>query len=221
MLLHGGYWRVDFDLSLEREVAAELGRRGFAVWNVDYAAADQPFPATFDDVAAALDHLRGSAHADRLDLDRVAVVGHSAGGHLALWLASRGSLPPGAPGEPDADSVPLQIAVAQAPITDLVTAARMNLGGGAAQDLLDGTPGEVPERYAEGSPQALLPVTGVRLLLVHGTADDVVPLSQSKAYAAKAGAVAEFVELDGIGHSEHLDPASPALQPVYEALDAL
>jgi acetyl esterase/lipase len=221
MLLHGGYWRPDFDLSLEREVAAELGRRGLAVWNVDYAAADLPWPATFEDVASALDHLRTSQYADRINLDRVGVVGHSAGGHLALWLGSRDRLPAGAPGEPAADSVPLKVAVAQAPVADLHAAAEQNLGGGAAQDLLDGSPEEVPERYEQGSPQALLPVEGVRLVLVHGGADDVVPLSQSQRYAKAAGAAAELVVLDGVGHFEHLDPSSPALDPVYAALDGL
>lgn len=221
MLLHGGYWQANFDLSLEREVAAELGRRGFAVWNVDYSAADLPWPATFEDVAAALDHLPASRHADRLDLDRVGVVGHSAGGHLALWLGSRGSLPAGAPGEPAADSVPVRLAVGQAPVADLHAAAEQNLGGGAAQDLMDGSPEEVSERYAQGSPQALLPVDGVRLVLVHGGADDVVPLSQSQRYAKAAGAAAELVVLDGIGHFEHLDPSSTALSPVYEALAQL
>jgi len=151
----------------------------------------------------------------------VTVVGHSAGGTLALWLASRASLPSGAPGVPGPDSVAVQLAVAQAPVADLLAAARQGVGSGAAEDLLDGEPTDVPERYAACFPQALLPVTGVRLLLVHGAADDVVPLSQSKDYAAAAGDVADLVVLDGIGHSEHLDPQSAALRPVYEALAGL
>jgi len=226
MLVHGGYWRPDFGPDLERRVAAELGRRGFAVWNADYRASDVDWPATLEDAAAALDHLRGSRYADRLDLSRVAVVGHSAGGQLALWLAGRASLPSGAPGALGPESVTVQLAVGQAPVADLVAGARQRLGGGAVQDLLDGEPADVPERYALASPLALLPVAAspageVRLVLVHGDADVVVPLSQSEAYAAAAGAAAELTVLPGVGHFEHLDPGSAALEPVYLALETL
>ncbi|CAA9343511.1 MAG: hypothetical protein AVDCRST_MAG16-1898, partial [uncultured Frankineae bacterium] len=112
VLVHGGFWRAEWDLSLEDDVAADLAGRGFLVWNVDYRPSSEPWPATLTDVAAAHDHLRTRA---RVDLTRTAVVGHSAGGHLALWLASRTRLPDGAPGA--APRVPHPaLAVAQAPV---------------------------------------------------------------------------------------------------------
>ena len=89
--MHGGFWQPGYDRHLEDDVAEVLAADGFAVWNIDYALADTEWPATLLDAAAAMDHVARSRFTPRLDLARVAVVGHSAGGHLALWLASRGS----------------------------------------------------------------------------------------------------------------------------------
>lgn len=228
MLVHGGYWRADFGPDLERRIATALGLRGFAVWTIDYRASDTAWPATLVDAAAALDHLQASRYADRLDLDRVAVVGHSAGGQLALWLGSRSRIPPEAPGAtaaPDAARVRVRLAIGQAPVADLVAGARLELGGGAVQALLDGEPGQVPDRYAAASPLALLPPDdGATVHLVHGDADEVVPLSQSRAYASaarRAGVTAELTVVKSAGHFEHLDPASTALDPVWAALRTL
>ena len=89
VLIHGGYWRPSYDLHLEDPVAADLAGCGFLVWNVDYAPSDVPWPTTVTDVAAAYDFLAEGRYASRVDPARIAVVGHSAGGHLALWLGSR------------------------------------------------------------------------------------------------------------------------------------
>lgn len=224
LLLHGGYWQPQYGPPLEHDVAAAAAGRGYAVWNADYRAADVDYPATFLDAAAALDHLPASRYAGRLDLGRVAVVGHSAGGHLALWLASRGSLPAGAPGAPRRESVRPRLVVGQAPVADLVSAAQQQLGGGAVETLMDGSPDDEPARYAVSSPQQLLPLPVAhrpRLLLVHGTADDVVPIGQSRGYAAAARAAntpATLRVVGGAGHFDHLDPAAPALRPVWAAL---
>lgn len=229
LLLHGGFWRPSFGPYLERRVAAALARHGLAVFNADYRASDAGYPASMLDVASALDSLALSRHRDRLDLQRVAVVGHSAGGHLALWLASRSRLPARAPGAPSGGSrVRVRVAVGQAPVADLAAAARQRLGGGAVQALLDAEPGEAPRRYAVSDPVALVPPDdGVRVLLVHGDADDVVPLAQSRAYAAaaaRAGAGPPRVRLSvvpGADHFAHLDPASAAFRPVLAALAGL
>jgi len=222
VLVHGGFWQPGYDRHLEDEVAESLAGHGFAVWNIDYALADQPWPATFRDAAAAVDHVATSTQARRLDLDRVGVVGHSAGGHLALWLASRGGLADGEVGA--SPVVAVKVAVAQAPVADLATAAREDVGRGAVRDLMDGGPDEVPGRYDVGSPQALLPVRGVRLTLVHGDSDDLVPLRQSTAYveaARSTGTEVDLRVLPGVGHFEHLDPDSAAVAAMHTALDDL
>jgi acetyl esterase/lipase len=215
VLVHGGFWRPRWDLSLEDDVAADLAARGLLVWNVDYRPSSEPWPATLVDVAAAHDHLRTSA---RADLGRTAVVGHSAGGHLALWLASRGRLPAGAPGAGPRVAPPV-LAVAQAPVADLREAARLGLGSGAVEALLGGAPADVPDRVAVADPLALLP-TGVPTVCVHGEADDDVPIAQSEAYVARAGDAARLVRLPG-GHLEHVDPASAAVSALRDALSGL
>ena len=222
VLVHGGFWQPGYDRHLEDDVAQALAADGFAVWNVDYALADTEWPATLVDAAAAMDHLATSPLSPRLDLARVAVVGHSAGGHLALWLASRGELPTGAPGA--APRVRATVAVGQAPVADLVAAAHEGVGSGAVEELVEGLPEDMPERYAVTSPQAMLPVRGVRITLVHGDADDRVPLRQSTAYAEAARALGMQVGLrvlEGVGHFEHLDPDSSAVAAMRSALDDL
>ena len=219
VLIHGGYWKPVYDRHLEDVVAASLTRRGFAVWNIDYRPAGGRWSDTFSDVAAAIDHVPRSAYAGALDLRRVAVMGHSAGGHLALWLAARPALPADAVGGRPA-LVPV-LAVGQAAVCDLVTGALERLGDGAVAALLGGGPEQFPDRYAVGSPRALLPLRGVRIVLVHGRDDTVVPVSQSRDYARAAEAAGTPVELhllDSAEHIEHLRPRSPALAPVFAAL---
>lgn len=215
VLVHGGYWRAGYDLSLEDAVAADLAARGWLVWNIDYRPSDEPWPATLTDAAAAYDHLATGRYADRVDPSRVSLVGHSAGGHLALWLASRDRLPVGAPGGPRRGPTVAAV-IAQAPVAALADGARLGLGGGAVQALLGGGPDELPERYAVADPLALLP-TGVLTTCVHAAGDDQVPISQSQTYAAAAGPDARLIGAAG-AHFEHLDPDSQACAAMREAL---
>jgi acetyl esterase/lipase len=204
-------------------LAADLVRRGVAVWNVEYRRVGCPgggWPGTFDDVAAGADLLGELAGRFGLDLGRVAVVGHSAGGHLALWLAARHRLAPGSPGaEP---GLRPRLAVGLAAVADLVEAARRRLSDDAVVGLLGCRPEQRPDVYGQASPAELLP-TGVRQLLVHGTADTSVPVDLSRRYQAaaeRAGDRCELVTLPGVDHFALIDPASDAWRSTAEVLSA-
>ncbi len=221
VLIHGGFWRARYDLRLQDPLVGDLAARGWAVWNLEYRRmgwrSRGGWPATFEDVAAGIDELGRLDHP--LDLARVVAIGHSAGGQLALWAAARRALPAGSPGAEPA--VRLAGAVAQAGVVDLREAARLGLSRGAAVSLLGGPPGKLPRRYDLASPIERLPL-GVPQLLVHGDADDAVPVELSRRYAARAaegGDRCELVELPGCGHFEHLDPASHAWQVVTAWLE--
>jgi acetyl esterase/lipase len=220
-LLHGGFWRASRTLELMRPLAADLAGRGLAAWNLEYRRVGQPgggWPGTLQDVAAGLDHLAGLAAREPLDLDRLVVAGHSAGGHLALWSAARAGLPPGAPGA--GPRVVPRLVVSLAGVCDLHAGAAEAIGEGAVAEFLGATPDQEPDRYRLASPLARLPL-GARQLLVHGDADPRVPVSQSRAYAAAAAAAGdpvELVELPGVDHMAVIDPASPAWAEVARRL---
>jgi acetyl esterase/lipase len=207
VLLHGGFWRYGWDRTLMTPLARELAAQGFLAWNVEYRRVGQEgggWPGTLLDVAAALDAL---AHVEQADISRVAVVGHSAGGHLALWLAARDRLPAGAPGA--GPRIRPGFAVSLAGVTDLARGAEDGLGSGACAALVGGSPEEMPERYAVVSPLALVPL-GVPQLLVHGSRDDVVPPSQSSAYAVAARAAGDDIELIELADADHFDVIEPS-----------
>ncbi|MFO0986510.1 MAG: alpha/beta hydrolase [Alphaproteobacteria bacterium] len=222
-IVHGGFWRerytAELGVPLARDIAAN---HPVAAWNVEYrrVGGGGGFPATLEDVAAAIDALGGPAQraADgRLDLARVVAIGHSAGGHIVGWLASRHRLPAGAPGAEQ--RVRLKGAVPQAGVLDLADGAAQRLGDGAIDAFLGATAASVPERVALASPIALLPA-GVPVICVHGDADDTVPIRQSERYVAAARAAgdpARLVRLPGTGHFEVIDPADPAWRACKEA----
>ena len=217
VLVHGGFWKEAFELDLMRPLAADLNERGYATWNIEYRRVGQPgggYPNTLLDVALAIDRLATVDERNRLDLDRVAVIGHSAGGHLALWAAARDTAPVGQPGA-NPTVVP-KLAIGLAAVVDLSKAADEHLGSGAVQALLGGEPAAVPEHYAAAQPD--LAATSARIVLIHGEADDIVPVSQSLG-AKDSGA--EVVVIPGADHFDMIDPTHDAWAAVIRALASL
>jgi len=218
VVIHGGFWRARYDLSLGRPLAADLAGRGYAAWNLEYrrALAGGGWPGTFEDVAAGID-LRATLP---VDAGRVVAVGHSAGGHLAAWAAGRGKLPAGAPGS--GQQVAVTGVVAQAGVLALADCARERVGDTAALDLMGGSPGELPAEYRLADPMAAVPLP-VPVLCLHSRGDENVPYSYSERYVAAAtaaGGTARLAELGG-DHFTLIDPASPDCTAVIAALPEL
>ena len=221
VLIHGGFWRFAYTKVLMRRLASSVQAHGWAAWNIEYArvapaAREGSWSRALRDVAAAVDHL---AALPGLDLGRVATVGHSAGGQLALWVAGRrdgrvagGATPP---------RVRPQVAVSLAGIVDLEEADRLGLGNDATAAFLGGHCADHPERYRQASPSARLPI-GVPQVLVHGLDDRVVPPAMSETYcrtAQRLGDPARYVPLEGVGHRDLVDPGGPAWAATVSALE--
>jgi acetyl esterase/lipase len=200
--IHGGFWRSRHDLTHLGHLCAALAAEGFAVWSLEYRRVGQEgggYPGTLDDVA------RGAAFLGSLGVEvgGAVAIGHSAGGQLALWLASARK--------------DLRGVVALAAVSDLARGSALRLGDGAVDAFLGGAPAEA------ASPRALLPL-GVRQRLIHGTEDDVVPFSLSEAYCREArarGDDAALVPLPGMGHFEPIDPRTAAWPAVLAAVREL
>ncbi len=224
VVIHGGSWRSRYGKIVTRPLAADLVRQGWAAWNIEYrrvgrGAAGGGWPATFEDVAAAIDRLADVDAA--LSLDRAVVVGHSAGGQLALWAAGRDRLPAGAPGA--APRVRFKAAVSLAGVNDLAGAYAEQPDGGSVQQLMGCSPRECPERYALADPIRQVPIEPA-VLLVHGTDDATVSVARSRDYARAAeaaGAPVTLVEIAGAagGHRRLIDPANDGWIVVRDWLD--
>ncbi len=207
IFIHGGFWRAQYDLVHAGHLCAALTKAGIATLNVEYRRVGNVgggWPGSLQDIEAALRLLPGLAKNYHLDVKRNAVVGHSAGGHLALALAARQSS--------------LRGVVALAPISDLRGAYNLHLSNDAVVEFLGGTPSQLPEHYAEASPMELS--IAVPQVLSHGSHDDIVPIEMSRSYVKgkkKRGENARLIELD-CGHFELIDPSSGAWSSVQQAV---
>ncbi|TVT61174.1 alpha/beta hydrolase [Amycolatopsis rhizosphaerae] len=224
VVVHGGFWAAEYDRTHIRPLCAELARQGYLTAALEYHRVGQPlggWPGTFTDVADGLDALPALT-GGLVDGANTVLLGHSAGGHLALWAASRHRLPPGSPchgGEP----LRVRGVVSLAGVCDLEAAYRLNLDDGAVRRLLGGGPAQVPDRYRDADPAGLLPL-GARCVLLHGDEDDRVPFDISRLYyhvAAGQGDDVTLERLDGMGHFELIDPGAPAFRAVLGAIDAV
>lgn len=210
VVIHGGYWKARYDRSLMTGLCEDLAERGIAAWNLEYRRIGNGggSPETFGDIASGVDLLCDLEVS--LDLERVGAIGHSAGGHLALWAAARRTLPSEAPGA--APRVMPRAVVSQAGVADLRLAAVTSPSDEPTLALMGGSPEQYPERYALASPRERLPL-GVEQLVLHGDHDETVSMLISESYAAAAVAVGDPCELRVLprtGHFEHIDASTDA-----------
>lgn len=210
LMVHGGCWQTDIaDRTIMNWIANDLRGRGLAVWNIDYRGVDRPgggYPGTFQDTAAAADSLRAHASEYRLDLSRIVAIGHSAGGHLALWLAGRPKLPQGSPLR-TIDPLPIHEVISLGGLPDLEEAARSENGCG--NEVIGRLTGA---RYADTSVPRLGPL-GVRQVLINGVQDRIIPTAYAQGYAAPMRALGDDVRvrmIDRTGHVELIAPESAA-----------
>ncbi|MBI5584460.1 MAG: alpha/beta hydrolase [Deltaproteobacteria bacterium] len=220
VLLHGGCWRAEYGLEHLGQFCEALKKEGLAVWNLEYRrlGSGGGWTATFEDAARGVDFLQDLADRYPLNLSRVIYAGHSAGGHLALWLAGRHHLPAESPLYPIKPLV-VKGVVSLAGIPDLVEGVKRDICAGACRELVGGLPDEVPQRYRQGSPIALLPL-GVPQWHLVGLLDRIVPADYVGQYVALAEKQ-DRVNLDLLpdaGHFELIVPATPAWAFVRQAV---
>jgi len=207
-IIHGGFWRATYGLDYIEPVCETLTNAGVATWNIEYRRLGQPgggFPGTLEDVAAAADYLQTIARQFDLDPNRIAAIGHSAGGHLALWLATRTRL--------------LRGVISLAGVANLQRAWELRLSNAVVAEFLGGSPDEVPDRYKFASPIEHLPI-GIPQKLFHGTADTSVPYEISERYvrtARERGDDAELITFES-GHFELVDPRTKEFSLVRETV---
>lgn len=217
VVIHGGCWTREFGgITQMRNIAGDLLRQGVAVWNVEYRRFDEEgggYPGMYHDVATAMDRLRALAPVHRLDLSRIVLVGHSAGGHLAQWAGARARLPRNSPLYV-ADPLPVPTVISLGGLADLRNEAALiktSCGRDTAQ--LAGSPGAGrPDVFADTSPAEMLPA-GVRTVLIHGEFDTVSPPRAGHDYARRAiaaGDAAEVITLPGGSHYDEVAAASPS-----------
>jgi acetyl esterase/lipase len=219
VLLHGGHWRENWERDLMDELAVDLTGRGYATWNLGYRRVGPSgggWPATFADVAAGIDHLASLADRHCLDVGRVALVGHSAGGQLGMWAATRGALAPNSPGASPAVRPAVVLSLAGVP--DLAHSARLGIDQRAVVGMIGGSPAEFPERYAHASPAERLPLE-CPCLLVWGGRDspDIVEENRLvRAAAKRSGRPLEVLELPEGDHFSVIDPKSASWAAIAE-----
>jgi acetyl esterase/lipase len=228
VLVHGGCWRADLPgLELMAYAAEDFRQHGIAVWNIEYRRLGEPgggYPGSFEDVADAIDWLRELAKTYSLDLGNVVTVGHSSGGHLALWAAARPRLPKSSPLYRE-NPLPIKRAISLAGIGDL-SAYRVRGPGACGEprtvNALVGLASRGPwDIFSDTSPATLLPI-GVPQTIISGALDPIVPAAFGHAYAATAASAGDPVQeitITDAGHFELIDPESSAFGKVRSMIE--
>jgi len=232
VVIHGGYWRSQYGAELGEPLARDLAAHGIAAWNLEYRRAGNGggWPHTFEDVLSGIDHLKDVAPEHGLDLGKVVALGHSAGGHLAVWAAGRRKLDK--IGTPDADrqlmrnadeaAVQLSGVVSQSGVLNLAEAERLNLSNGAVDNLMGGDSVRYPKRHIYADPMKCLPLS-IPVYAVHAMDDEDVPTSLSEAYvnaSIAAGGAAQLLKVPGT-HYDLIDPRAAAYKKCRELVQRL
>ncbi|RWZ58039.1 alpha/beta hydrolase [Halobacillus fulvus] len=235
IVIHGGFWREPFQLDLMHDVAEDLTQHGWATWNIEYRRIGQEgggWPGTFTDVAEAADYVKTLSQSHPLNLENVITIGHSAGGHLALWLAARHRLRTDSPLHTSDTPLPISTAVCLAGVSDLEKMYRVHHfrddmlqleANNPVQELLGGSPDQVQERFKEASPIEMLPL-GVNQLIVHGSLDVHVPIGISDYYFQMAENIGDFIKYIELSEAEHFmltDTSTEAWKKIREELEWL
>lgn len=222
VMIHGGGWQQKNTFEYMGPLSAAIAQQGVAVWSIEYRRGENQWANTLADVAAATDAVRTvvqMASGNRLDVNRIHVSGHSAGGQLAAWVASRGALPVDSIGSNPLAQI--KSATIMAGVLDMRLAATKG-SDKLVPAWLGGMPDAVPGRYAIASPIEHLPI-GLPLTALHGDADTVVSIDQARTYvpaATAAGDSAVLKELPGVGHGGFVDPTSPAWAAAIDTITA-
>ena len=219
VLIHGGCWRADLPGSeLVAFLADDLRGHGVAVWSLTYRRVGHSgggYPGTFSDVANGVAHLRVLAEKHNLDLNRAVVTGHSAGGHLALWVAAQNKIPAGSALKGD-QSMKFKAVIGIAAIPDLAHFARAGAhacGEKTIDQLVDAakrTPAGGPKNapFLDTSPSEMLPL-GVKQILIHGVFDGIVPPAIGLRYQTRAKEMGENIELIALENAGHFELIAP------------
>lgn len=227
IMVHGGCWRAEIPGTiLQDQLNADLRARGIAVWNITYPRVGHEtggYPGTFESVALAADEVRDIAREHPVDLARTAIMGHSAGGHLALWAAARDGLNLGAAEGASEPFIPGAV-ITLAGINDLELYSRFGPGRCGEPDIVNAlidAEARAGAPYADTSPAALLPLS-VEQVVISGELDPIVPPALGVAYAATARLAGDDVTeitLEGAGHFELIDPTAPAWETILAELE--
>ncbi|MDH7976004.1 alpha/beta hydrolase [Sphingomonas sp. AR_OL41] len=214
LMVHGGCWTTDIATrDLMNWVADDLRHAGYAVWNIEYRGVDRPgggYPGTFADVAAAADALATHAARFHLDASRIVAVGHSAGGHLALWLAARHKLPASNPLR-GAHPLPIAHVVSLGGLPDLEAAAadpKQGCGTEVVARLVGPPLPTHRDVYADTSVPRLLPL-GVPQDLVNGAQDSIIPPHHGTGYVARAQLAGDAVNIRFVPATGHVELVAP------------
>lgn len=213
IVIHGGFWRAAFDLEHSGHMCAALTKAGLATWSLEYRRIGQPggaWPGTCEDVLRGALHVAKLAPQYNLDASRIVAIGHSAGGHLALWLAAQKN-----------PALRLRGAISLAGVADLRRGFELQLSNTVVRDFMAGqSPEDAPAEYRKASPIENLP-SGVRTRLIHGDKDDIVPIEISQRYLAAAGKAGDDVKLTVLEGGDHfvvIDPRSAEWPQVEKAV---